>query len=205
MVLPCKSAVHETGGGLLPVRRDRDRSWQHRSFDSPGLRLSAGRLSLADAFFLNIVDRIHSQTCHSPVVGHGVHPVQRWNLELVGGIGLFRILTEYPYWSSSYPVTDEPMSALLPSAVSIVRTASTLPDRIVSNREIGELLTANVHIDDEAAADIVAKTRERSELIEKKTGLRARRFFAPNQSPVSVGVELLDRLLPTMHGQRSMH
>jgi 3-oxoacyl-[acyl-carrier-protein] synthase-3 len=85
----------------------------------------------------------------------------------------------------------------LPSrAISIVGTASTLPDRIVSNRDIGELLTADVRIDDEAAADIVAKTRERSQLIERKTGLRARRFFDPAQSPVEVGAELLDRLMP---------
>ena len=82
------------------------------------------------------------------------------------------------------------------SAISIVCTASTLPEKIVSNREMGELLTANVHIDDEAAADIVAKTRERSLLIETKTGLRARRFFDPEQSPVGVGAELLERLIP---------
>jgi len=85
---------------------------------------------------------------------------------------------------------------LLPSsAVSIVCTASTLPEKVVSNREIGELLTANVRIDDEAAADIVAKTRERSHLIERKTGLRARHFFDPQQSPVVVGAELLERLI----------
>ena len=88
------------------------------------------------------------------------------------------------------------MTLLPSSAISIVCTASTLPEKIVSNREMGELLTANVHIDDEAAADIVAKTRERSLLIETKTGLRARRFFDPEQSPVGVGAELLDRLIP---------
>ena len=79
--------------------------------------------------------------------------------------------------------------------VSVVRTASTLPDAVVSNREIGERLVAGVQIDDEAAEDIVAKVRERSELIEKKTGLRARRFFAAGESPVAVGLELLERLL----------
>ena len=88
------------------------------------------------------------------------------------------------------------MNAFLPKAVSIVRTGSTLPERIVTNHEIGELLTAGVLIDDEAAAEIVEKTRERSELIERKTGLRARRFFDPEQSPVDIGVELLNRLLP---------
>jgi 3-oxoacyl-[acyl-carrier-protein] synthase III len=81
-------------------------------------------------------------------------------------------------------------------AVSIVRTASILPTRSVSNREIGEMLIAGVPIDDEAAAEIVAKTRERAELIERKTGLRARRFFGPEQSPVEVGVGLLERIVP---------
>jgi 3-oxoacyl-[acyl-carrier-protein] synthase-3 len=79
--------------------------------------------------------------------------------------------------------------------LSIVRTASTLPDAVVSNVEIGERLVADVQIDDEAAEDIVSKVRERSQLIEKKTGLRARRFFAPDESPVAVGLELLERLM----------
>jgi 3-oxoacyl-[acyl-carrier-protein] synthase III len=79
--------------------------------------------------------------------------------------------------------------------VSVVRTASTLPDAEISNREIGERLVAGMPADDEAAEEIVAKVRERSELIEKKTGLRARRFFAPGESPVRVGLELLERLL----------
>jgi 3-oxoacyl-[acyl-carrier-protein] synthase III len=79
--------------------------------------------------------------------------------------------------------------------VLIVRTASTLPDAVVSNREIGERLVADVELDDEAAQAIVAKVRERSELIEKKTGLRARRFFDPGESPVTVGLELLERLM----------
>jgi len=79
--------------------------------------------------------------------------------------------------------------------VSILGTASTLPDAVVSNRDIGERLIAGVPIDDEAAEDIVAKVRERSELIEKKTGLRARRFFDAGVSPVGVGVELLERLM----------
>ena len=88
------------------------------------------------------------------------------------------------------------MEALSSQFVSVVRTASTLPDRVVSNREIGTLLIAGVLIDDEAAAEIVSKTRERAELIERKTGLRARRFFGPEQSPVDVGVELMERLIP---------
>ena len=82
------------------------------------------------------------------------------------------------------------------TGVTILRTASVLPERVVSNREVGELLISGVQIDDEAAADIVSKTRERSEFIEKKTGLRARRFFAREESPAQVGLELLERLLP---------
>jgi 3-oxoacyl-[acyl-carrier-protein] synthase III len=83
----------------------------------------------------------------------------------------------------------------LTAPVFVIRTASTLPATIVSNSEIGERLVAGFRVDDEAAEDIVAKVRERSELIEKKTGLRARRFFAPDASPVAVGLELLERLL----------
>jgi len=82
------------------------------------------------------------------------------------------------------------------NGVSILRTASVLPEWKVSNREMGELLIAGIQIDDEAAADIVSKTRERSELIEGKTGLRARRFFASEESPVQIGLDLLERLLP---------
>jgi 3-oxoacyl-[acyl-carrier-protein] synthase III len=80
-------------------------------------------------------------------------------------------------------------------SVSILRTASTLPDAVVSNIEIGERLIAGVQPDDEAAEEIVGKVRERSELIEKKTGLRTRRFFDPTTSPVTVGLELLERLM----------
>jgi 3-oxoacyl-[acyl-carrier-protein] synthase-3 len=58
------------------------------------------------------------------------------------------------------------------------------------------MLTSGVQIDDEAAAEIVSKTRERSEIIERKTGLRARRFFSREQSPVEVGVKLLEALIP---------
>jgi 3-oxoacyl-[acyl-carrier-protein] synthase III len=81
------------------------------------------------------------------------------------------------------------------ASVTIVRTASTLPGAVISNREIGERLVAGVQADDEAAEDIVAKVRERSELIEKKTGLRARHFFEPGESPVAVGLELLERVM----------
>ncbi len=83
------------------------------------------------------------------------------------------------------------------NSASIAHTASTLPTRAVSNHEIGELLISGVRIDDEAADEIVSKTRERSEMIEKKTGLRSRRFFSADQSPVDVGLEILERLVPS--------
>ena len=79
--------------------------------------------------------------------------------------------------------------------VSILATTSTLPAAVVSNRSIGQLLLDDIEIDDEATAEIVARIKERAELIEKKTGLRARRFFAPEDSPVAVGLDLLERLM----------
>jgi 3-oxoacyl-[acyl-carrier-protein] synthase-3 len=81
------------------------------------------------------------------------------------------------------------------TAVSVVATGSTLPQNVVSNAEIGRRLLASVEVDDEESAEIVARITERSELIEKKTGLRARRFFAPEESPADVGHELLTRLM----------
>jgi len=81
------------------------------------------------------------------------------------------------------------------SAVVIAATGSTLPEQSVSNREIGQRLLEGTEIDDEASAEIVSRIRERAELIEKKTGLRSRRFFAAEESPVDVGHALLERLM----------
>ncbi len=81
------------------------------------------------------------------------------------------------------------------SAVVIAATASTLPEQIISNREIGHRLLEGTEVDDEASAEIVARIRERAELIEKKTGLRSRRFFAAGETPVNVGCELLERVM----------
>ena len=83
--------------------------------------------------------------------------------------------------------------------ISIARTASVLPDTVITNIEIGERLIAGVQPDDEAGEEIVAKVRERSALIEKKTGLRARRFFDASISPVAIGVELLEELMAADH------
>lgn len=90
---------------------------------------------------------------------------------------------------------NDPSGYLLKSFVSILSTASTLPEAVVSNREIGQRLLDGIEIDDESSAEIVARISERAEIIEKKTGLRARRFFAPGESPVAVGTELLERLM----------
>jgi 3-oxoacyl-[acyl-carrier-protein] synthase III len=81
--------------------------------------------------------------------------------------------------------------------ISVAATASILPETVVSNRDIGEKLIAGttLHIEDESAAELVAQTRTRAELIEKKTGLRARRFFRPEQTPTEVGTDLLNRLM----------
>ena len=70
----------------------------------------------------------------------------------------------------------KPEEASLEPSVSILATASTLPEAIVSNHDIGQRLLDGVEIDDEESAEIVARIRERAELIEKKTGLRARGF-----------------------------
>lgn len=79
--------------------------------------------------------------------------------------------------------------------ISILSTASTLPASVIDNAEIGERLLAGIEIDDEESAEIVARIRERAGMIEKKTGLRARRFFEPDETPAAVGVELLERLM----------
>ena len=81
------------------------------------------------------------------------------------------------------------------ATVAIVATGSTLPQEVISNREIGRRLLDGVEIDDESSAQIVAQITERAELIEAKTGLQSRRFFAPEQSPVTVGLGLLEELM----------
>lgn len=100
------------------------------------------------------------------------------------------------------------------TTISITATASVLPERTVSNVEIGEMLIQGSDMapgmgsgmgsgmgpdmgpdmDDESTAELVKMVRQRSALIEKKTGLRSRRFFAPDIRPVSVGLDLLEQL-----------
>jgi hypothetical protein len=86
-----------------------------------------------------------------------------------------------------------PLGNSHPQLVSIVRTASMPLVAIISNLETRELLIAGVRIADEAAEETVLKTRERAKSIEKRTGLRARRRFPKEKSPVEAGLELLER------------
>ena len=79
--------------------------------------------------------------------------------------------------------------------VFVTATAGILPEEVVSNREIGERLLAGQNPADPDAAERIAKTRARSFDIEKKTGLRERRFFDPRETPQKVGTALLDKLL----------
>jgi 3-oxoacyl-[acyl-carrier-protein] synthase-3 len=80
------------------------------------------------------------------------------------------------------------------SQVSIAATASILPEAVVSNREIGERLIAGANLG-VSGAGLIHETRVRAELIEKKTGLRERRFFERDVSPARVGGDLLERLM----------
>ena len=80
------------------------------------------------------------------------------------------------------------------SQVSIAATASILPPAVISNREIAERLIAGANLG-EGGAGVIHETRARAELIEKKTGLRERRFFEPTENPADVGADLLERLM----------
>ena len=79
--------------------------------------------------------------------------------------------------------------------VSIVATASILPDTIVTNRDIGQRLIDGAHARNVRDSDAEDTARTRSELIEQKTGLKARRFFSAEDTPVDVGTTLLEKLM----------
>jgi 3-oxoacyl-[acyl-carrier-protein] synthase-3 len=79
--------------------------------------------------------------------------------------------------------------------VSIVATASILPNIVVSNRDIGQRLIDGAHARNVRDAEAEATARARSELIEQKTGLRARRFFGPEETPTDVGLQLLEKMM----------
>lgn len=80
------------------------------------------------------------------------------------------------------------------TTISITATSSVLPPRIVSNEEIGDMLIAGADPDDESAAEHIQMVKDRSILIEKKTGLRSRRFFSADDKPVLVGLGLLEQM-----------
>jgi 3-oxoacyl-[acyl-carrier-protein] synthase-3 len=79
--------------------------------------------------------------------------------------------------------------------VSIVATASILPETVVTNRDIGQRLIDGAHARNVRDADAEETARQRSELIEQKTGLRARRFFGPDDTPVDIGTTLLEKMM----------
>ena len=79
--------------------------------------------------------------------------------------------------------------------VSIVATASILPETIVTNRDIGQRLIDGARARNIADTDAETTARTRAEIIEQKTGLRARRFFGPEETPVDVGTTLLERMM----------
>jgi len=80
--------------------------------------------------------------------------------------------------------------------VSIVATASILPETVVTNRDIGQRLIDGARARNVHDAESEETVRARAELIEQKTGLRARRFFTAEDTPVDVGTTLLEKLMP---------
>jgi 3-oxoacyl-[acyl-carrier-protein] synthase-3 len=79
--------------------------------------------------------------------------------------------------------------------VSIVATASILPETVITNREIGERLIAGAKARDAYDSASAETARARAELIEQKTGLRARRFFSAEDTPVEIGMTLLEKMM----------
>jgi 3-oxoacyl-[acyl-carrier-protein] synthase-3 len=79
--------------------------------------------------------------------------------------------------------------------VSIVATASILPETIVTNRDIGQRLIDGARSRNVRDADAEDTARARSEIIEQKTGLRARRFFGADDTPIEVGTTLLEKMM----------
>ena len=70
-----------------------------------------------------------------------------------------------------------------------------MPETVVTNRDIGQRLIDGAHARNVRDAGAEETARARSELIEQKTGLRARHFFAPEDMPVDIGTGLLEKLM----------
>jgi 3-oxoacyl-[acyl-carrier-protein] synthase-3 len=79
--------------------------------------------------------------------------------------------------------------------VTISATASVLPPIALTNFELVQRLIDGAR--NRGSVDPVAEERalERAALIEKKTGLRSRRFFSSTDNPVDVGASILERLM----------
>jgi len=72
-------------------------------------------------------------------------------------------------------------------------TASLLPDRVVSNEEITSMLIEGSGPDTSAAE--IEKALARGRDIQRKTGLRERRFFDPGVDPVDTTLSVVKALL----------
>ena len=79
--------------------------------------------------------------------------------------------------------------------VTISATASVLPPTALTNFELVQRLIDGAR--SRGSVDPVAEERalERAALIEKKTGLKSRRFFLASDNPVDVGASILERLM----------
>ena len=78
-------------------------------------------------------------------------------------------------------------------ACVIRSTATVLPDHVVTNEDIVERLIAGSG-EGEAESER-SRLRARARDIERKTGLRERRFFGPAEDPVEVAYGVLTQLL----------
>ena len=79
--------------------------------------------------------------------------------------------------------------------VSVLSTASILPQTVVTNRDIGQRLIEGARARNVRDDEAEATARSRAEVIEQKTGLRSRRFFSADENPVDTGVALLEQLM----------
>jgi 3-oxoacyl-[acyl-carrier-protein] synthase-3 len=79
--------------------------------------------------------------------------------------------------------------------VTISATASILPPTALSNFELVQRLIDGAR--GRNSVDPLAEERalDRAALIEKKTGLRSRRFFLPTENPVDIGASVLEQLM----------
>lgn len=81
------------------------------------------------------------------------------------------------------------------SPVVIASTASLLPQDKIGNQAIVKRLIDRSQARGHHDADAENHARARAGSIEQKTGLKSRRFFTAETSPVDIGLSILDRLM----------